>query len=165
MSKDLLMDTIKLINFIDMTYDEADMVLKWRNNNSIKQWMFNQDEISLENHTKFVTSLKDRNDKTYFLVQQGDEYIGVIDFNEINNNDLKIGLYVNPSLRGVGKKLMTLIVKYAFDTLKVNKIFAEVFSNNSKAFSLYTKYNFVENRRKFIDNQEVICMELKSENR
>jgi len=76
-----------------------------------------------------------------------------------------MGIYANPLSKGVGKILLETISKYAFKELKVNKVFAEVFSENIKAYELYKKFNFIEFDKKIVNNKEVICMELKDENR
>ena len=76
-----------------------------------------------------------------------------------------MGLYANPKVKGVGKILLENISNYAFNTLSVNKIFAEVFCENKRAYELYSKFNYKSFNKKIINNREVICMELKDENR
>lgn len=159
------MNNIELINFTELNLSEVKMVLKWRNNPDVRKWMYNQDEILLENHLAFIKSLKSKKDKLYFLVKKDNEYIGVIDFNNIKDQSLIIGIYTNPSIKGFGKILLENIINYSFDVLKVKKIFSEVFSENTKAYELYKKYNFIKTDIKIVNNKEVICMELKNENR
>jgi UDP-4-amino-4,6-dideoxy-N-acetyl-beta-L-altrosamine N-acetyltransferase len=77
-----------------------------------------------------------------------------------------MGLYANPNLRGIGNILLKLIIKYSFETLKVDKILAEVFCENQKAYNLYLKSGFKKLGVKEINDREVFCMELnKNENR
>ncbi|TLT01792.1 UDP-4-amino-4,6-dideoxy-N-acetyl-beta-L-altrosamine N-acetyltransferase [Aliarcobacter cibarius] len=159
------MNNIELINFTELNLSEVKMVLKWRNNPDVRKWMYNQDEILLENHLAFIKSLKSKKDKLYFLVKKNNEYIGVIDFNNIKDQSLIMGIYTNPSIKGFGKILLENIINYSFDVLKVKKIFSEVFSENTKAYELYKKYNFIKTDIKIVNNKEVICMELKNENR
>ena len=159
------MNNIELINFTELNLSEVKMVLKWRNNPDVRKWMYNQDEILLENHLAFIKSLKSKKDKLYFLVKKDNEYIGVIDFNNIKDQSLIMGIYTNPSIKGFGKILLENIINYSFDVLKVKKIFSEVFSENTKAYELYKKYNFIKTDIKIVNNKEVICMELKNENR
>ena len=159
------MNNIELINFTELNLSEVKMVLKWRNNPDVRKWMYNQDEILLENHLAFIKSLKSKKDKLYFLVKKNNEYIGVIDFNNIKDQSLIMGIYTNPSIKGFGKILLANIINYSFDVLKVKKIFSEVFSENTKAYELYKKYNFIKTDIKIVNNKEVICMELKNENR
>ena len=54
------MNNIELINFTELNLSEVKMVLKWRNNPDVRKWMYNQDEILLENHLAFIKSLKSK---------------------------------------------------------------------------------------------------------
>ena len=76
-----------------------------------------------------------------------------------------MGIYANPKSKGVGKILLENISKYAFEELKVKKVFAEVFSENQKAYKLYKKFNYKVFDKKIVNNKEVICLELKYEDR
>ena len=158
------MQNIEWLNFIDLKLEEKKMILKWRNNPNIKKYMYTKDDISLENHLKFIDSLKNSKDELYFIVKKDDQYIGVIDFVNIKlNESLIMGIYTNPNLKGNGKILLETIINFSFNILKVKKIFAEVFFENERAFSLYKTYGFKEYADKIINNKKVICMELKNE--
>ncbi|MHB0994701.1 MAG: UDP-4-amino-4,6-dideoxy-N-acetyl-beta-L-altrosamine N-acetyltransferase [Sulfurovum sp.] len=159
-----MQDTL-LINFTDLSVEEKKMVLEWRNHPDTRKWMYTQDEISLENHLNFIESLKIREDKLYFIVKKDDNYIGVVDFYNFQNDSCEFGLYSNPNKLGVGKIMMNEIINYAFDRLNAKLLIAEVYINNEKAINLYKKFNFQETKRKIISDKEVICMELKNENR
>jgi len=156
-----------LINFINLTSNEKEMVLAWRNHPNIKRWMYTQEDISLENHLNFIKSLENNNEKLYFLVKKEDEYIGVIDFTDLHNSHIYFGLYANPMTKvlGVGRILEQISIDYAFDVLKVNGLQLEVFADNIQVRNLHKKFNFKETGTKMINNKEVICMELKNENR
>lgn len=155
---------VELIDFVDMTLSEKEMVLSWRNDENIKRWMYNQDDISLENHLKYIDSLEGLKDKQYLTVKKDDSYIGVIDFTNIDfkNNVTDFGLYANPfeKVAGVGRILEEICIKYAFELLKLDTLKLEVFTKNEKAKALYKKYNFQETGCKIVDGKDVVCMEL-----
>ena len=159
------MENIKLINFTKLTFQEKKMILDWRNHPEIRQWMYNQDEIKLEEHLSFIEHLKEANNKLYFLVKKENEYIGVIDFVNINHESLEMGIYTNPNLFGYGKILLKQLINYAFNILKVKKIYAEVFAENQKAYNLYKRLYFEDEFEKIVNGKKVIRMELKNENR
>ena len=160
------MENIELLNFIDLNIEEKEMILKWRNNPKIRMWMYNQDEIKLEEHLNFIESLKSRKDKLYFLVKKEEEFIGVIDFTQlVEKKSVHMGIYSNPNIKGNGKILLNKIIDYSFNDLKVKKIFSEVFAENNKAHNLYKNFNFKDISEKIVNNKKVICMELENENR
>ena len=132
------MENIKLLNFIDLKLEEKEMILQWRNHSDIRKWMYNQDEIKLEEHLRFIDSLKSSKDKLYFLVKKEDDFIGVIDFTQlVNKESVHMGIYSNPNINGNGKILLNKIIDYSFNNLKVKRVFSEVFAENDKAYNLY----------------------------
>lgn len=158
---------VSLINFIDLTLKEKKIILKWRNSSNIKQWMYDNNDISLDNHLEFIRKLQYSTDKLYFLVKSIDKYIGVVDFTNINNKNKssEIGLYANIELKGIGDILLNSICEYAFSGLQLNYLIVEVFVDNNKAISLYKRFNFKKINQKVVNNKKVICMELINENR
>ena len=161
------MQNIKLLNFIDLKLEEKEMILKWRNHPEIRKWMYNQDEIKLEEHLTFIESLKSRKDKLYFLVKKEDEFIGVIDFLDLDKKEIFYGIYSNPNskIMGVGRILNEISIDFAFNSLKAHKLKLEVFEDNIQVRNLYKKYKFRETSQKYVNNKKVICMELENENR
>jgi len=155
---------VELINFINLEYDEKVMILKWRNHPKIKSVMHNNLDILLDDHLNFIESLKKRDDKKYFLVKENSLNIGVIDFINITKYEAELGIYSNPDLRGYGTLLLSEICTYAFETLKVQVLKAEVYKTNVTAIQLYQKFNFKEIQSKNKENKEIIFMELKNEN-
>ena len=161
------MENIQLLNFIDLKLKEKEMILKWRNHPEIRKWMYNQDEIKFEEHLSFIDSLKLRKDKLYFLVKKEDEFIGVIDFLDLDKKEIFYGIYSNPNskIMGVGRILNEISIDFAFNSLKAHKLKLEVFEDNIQVRNLYKKYKFRETSQKYVNNKKVICMELENENR
>ncbi len=158
---------IKRVNFSDLSLDEKKMILAWRNHPNIRQWMFTNECISLEDHLKYIDSLNTRDDRSYFLIKKASQPIGVIDFTSMDhlNKTTEFGLYADPALRGLGDQLMASVIDYAFNTLDFKKLIAEVFEENHAAIKLYKRYNFKEVTIKQANNKNVIHMELNNENR
>jgi len=160
---------ILLINFIDLTYKEKVMVLNWRNHTHIKKWMYTNSDISIETHLAFIQGLKEKKENKYFLIKQDEEFLGVIDFTNFNKieNSIYFGLYANPEIKipGIGRILEKTSIEYAFNILNVAILKLEVFSENKQVRNLHKKFHFIETTQKVINNKDVICMELKNENK
>lgn len=156
----------KLVNFTKLSLDEKKMILKWRNSPLVKKWMYNREDINFEDHLLYIDSLKNRDDRIYFLVKNKVDYLGVVDLTEIKKNmSAELGIYINPLLKGYGSLLIKKIVNYGFDVLKLKILNANVYEDNTRAINLYKKFNF-----KIIDsisdsNGKLYRMELKDENR
>lgn len=160
---------VELINFTDLSAKEKKSVLEWRNHAEIKKWMYNQNDISWQEHLNFIDFLRSCDSKRYLVVKSNDIYFGVIDFIDIDfiKKEAFFGIYANPfeKLHGMGKTLLQSGIKYAFDILKLEKLKLEVFADNEKALHLYKKYGFKESGTKMIGKKNIICMEQLYENR
>ena len=160
---------VELIDFVDTSPKEKELVLDMRNHENVKFWMYNSDNIVLDTHLRFINSLIFDIKNQYFLVKKDEKCIGVVNFMEIDfvTNKCEFGLYANPfeKIAGVGRILEEICIKYAFDILNLKTFKLEVFSENIRAIKLYNKFKFKESARKVINNKKVICMELKNENR
>jgi spore coat polysaccharide biosynthesis protein SpsF len=143
-----------IVDFINLPLDKKKMILEWRNDERVSKWMVDTKEIPFQNHLNFIESLKTNSTKKYFLV--GDD--GVIDFNNITSSSAEIGLYSNPNKKGVGKLLMSAILDYGFNSLKLEKLYLKVNKTNQKAINLYKKFNF-ENVK---EDKNFIFMELEN---
>jgi len=132
---------LELINFTLLSGEQKLMVLKWRNDERIAKFMKNK-SVGKEEYFVFLERLKSIQDKIYFLVKYESEFIGVVSFVDITKESCEFGVYKNPELKGVGKKLLDLIKDYAFFTLKVGSLKAKAYNNNEKALALYEKFGF-----------------------
>lgn len=158
---------IELKNFTDLSADEREMVLKWRNHESVRTYMYTNDRIHADDHENFVNSLTDRDDKRYFIVYKNGAPIGVVNLVNITDTSASLGLYANPysERKGIGRIILRALIRYAFETLRLAKLTLECFEDNERAQTLYKKFDFTETKRSVKDNKPIICMELYNEHR
>ena len=152
---------LEMTNFTNLNEAECRMVLEWRNHPNIRNYMSNKNIITKEEHLNFIKRLEQDNKKKYFLIKEGDEYLGVIDFIDIERGSCEFGLYATPynHKKGVGSLLLEEIIRYAFDELKVKKIRAKLYKENKKALGLYEKYGL----KTTCEDEEYFYMELKKQ--
>ncbi len=132
---------VELKDFRDLNEGQKQLVLSWRNHQSIAKFMRSKN-ISKEQHLRFLEQLQESADKRYFLVLKGGEPIGVIYFVNITSDSCEFGLYANPNLKGVGDILLRHIKLYAFNTLRISTLCACVYNSNAKAIALYERFGF-----------------------
>lgn len=150
----------QLLNFTTLNLAQKELVLSWRNHPSIRKWMVNDHEISLEDHLHFIDLLSSKTDRCYFLVQKGSDFIGVINLTDITDTSAELGIYANPDMRGVGNSLMTELIAYA-SNLGLSRLVANVFITNVRALNLYQKFEFCEIKRINHKNKKMITLEKK----
>lgn len=152
---------IRLIPFGDLSPEDSDRVLRWRNHPDVRTFMYTDREISPQEHQNFIATLNERRERRYFLVCSDDTPIGVIDLTGITDTSAHIGLYADPEhpRPGTGGILMRSLVDYAINALGLSRLYAECFSDNPRAKHLYEKFDFTETNRDIRNGREIIIME------
>lgn len=91
-------------NFIIMNDDEKRMVLKWRNDDSVRRWMYSAKQATEEEHFNYIKTLEDRDDRWYWLIYRNDLPVGVLvlALQDSINDIYEPGIYMNPELYGEG---------------------------------------------------------------
>lgn len=137
---------INLINFINVNDDEKEMIRNWRNHEKIRNMMYSDHIITIEEHAKFIQKLRSENNNFYWLVKKNRENIGIISLNRLDFKNLNayIGIYSNPALSGMGGLLIECLIILAFDGAKLHTLKLEVIEGNERAINFYEKSGFAE---------------------
>ena len=124
---------------------DVDVMLQWRNHPSVRKNMNSQHEITTEEHRKWWASVSDATDQVYLIYECNNISLGVVAFTKIDrfNRNCAWAFYGAPDAPwGTGSKMEYLALEYAFDTLKLKKLFCEVLSYNVNVLRLHNKFGF-----------------------
>lgn len=72
-------------NFTELNPRESSEVLEGRNEEWVRKWMTSDREISMDEHLKFIDSLRESDDQIYFRIEYRGYFVGV--YSLININD------------------------------------------------------------------------------
>lgn len=125
-------------NFIMMNDDEKRMVLQWRNDDSVRRWMYSAKQATEEEHFNYIKTLEGREDRWYWLVYREDLPVGVLVL-ALQDRDQEIyehGIYMNPELSGEGFGLFKEITNFMFYVIGINKLCGSVQTDNKDAYYL-----------------------------
>jgi UDP-4-amino-4,6-dideoxy-N-acetyl-beta-L-altrosamine N-acetyltransferase len=124
-------------NFIHLTTEEKNNVLLWRNNAVIRRFMYNSDEITIENHYQFLDSLIDRDDCCYWLVFKKSIPMGVMYLTCIVKKEscAELGYYLIPDVFASGRGLDFVYTNFlfAFNYVLCTKMMGNVHFENRNA--------------------------------
>ena len=152
--KDFLVNDVKFKTFVNIDDETIEKVRSWRNNESVRKWMYCNHIISQEEHQSFIKTLKQDNCNFSWVGELGTVglEIGVVCLNNVSfqNKKADLGIYINPveAIPGAGRKLMQGLVKIAFEYAGLEKLELEVLCENEKGIKFYEKLGFKENSRK-----------------
>ncbi len=132
-------------NFVRLSNREKGLVRNWRNHKEIRQWMYTDHKISVQEHKKFLKSLRGNKKSLYWLVQckENRDYVGVIYLKvDSKNRNAYLGLYACPGLKGIGLELIKLLKTIAFRKMKLHTLKLETMTTNKRALKLFKQTGF-----------------------
>jgi len=101
--------------------------------------------VSLNQQKKWISELK--NDSTIrYMVDYENEAVGVVSVSSLDFKNrcgnLNIKLLKKARGKGIAKRAVGLLVKYCFEELNLNCVYASVLDNNEASKKLWEKFNF-----------------------
>ncbi len=162
-NKDIEVNEYYLKNYVNLSLSEKELVLLHRNIN--KKWMLQQDEISLENHLKWIENLKNDKTKLNYLVFKDNEPFIAISYHDIKNNEAFWGYFlINQSYKSEVLKIEKMIIDFAFQELKLDRLFC-INDSKNHVIKIHEFFKFKEFERKIVNNQEYVVMVLEKEHK
>lgn len=150
-------------NYVNLSLAEKELVLLHRNLN--KKWMLQQDEISLENHLKWIENLKDDRSKLNYLVFKDNIPFIAINYHDISINEAFWGYFLIDQLyKSEVLKVEKMIIDFAFQELKLDRLFC-INDSKNHVIKIHEFFKFKEFGRKILNNKEYVVMVLKKEDR
>ena len=125
------------------------MVLAWRNHHAVRSYMFNQHEISLQEHQNWFERVQYDKTRHQLIVLDGDEPIGFVQFNAVCQGGIaEWGFYSRPDAsKGNGTKLGQAALVHAFKDLGLHKVCGQAIESNVASISFHLKLGFTEEGR------------------
>lgn len=124
--------------------EDLPLLLSWRNDPTIRSYMFNPDLIKLEEHIQWYTRISGDERYTLLIYEDGGSPIGHMNFTQKPGCAIaEWGFYVSPTApKGTGSKMATYSLEFAFKELKLLKVSAQVLAHNDRSLHLHRKLGF-----------------------
>ncbi|QIB27585.1 GNAT family N-acetyltransferase [Caloranaerobacter azorensis] len=163
---------VKCNGFILRPLRKSDLELlrKWRNSDNIRIWFLNQGIIDTNQQMKWFEKYVRKHNDLMFIIEETEELmrpVGAVALYNIDDHLLEAEfgrLMIGDSeARGkyLGLKVTKALCDFGFNTLKLKKIYLEVYEDNKPAIKIYKKCGFqyereyIKNRRKIIVMQKM----------
>lgn len=157
-------------NILEVEEKYQKLVRIWRNKKEVNKYMLCQHYITKREHLSWLTKLKTKNDKKFWVVFINKHPAGAIYSNNINKKKLSsyVGLYFGNSRyrgKGFGKKILFKLINIFFTDMGFNVLYARILSNNERSIHIFKKFGFKKTRRKKYRNSiEIINFKLDRKN-
>ena len=166
--KNLEIDNIKNLN-----YEELIFIKNIRNEKEIRKNMFTKHLISHQEHINWFKRLKKINSEKFYCIKYKKQIIGGLGLKYLNKNiNAYWSFYISKkaNFSGLGATIEYMALDYFFSKYRLNKIYCYVLKKNPLVIKLHEKFGFKKkskfNKKKldYINESDVINLELKSQN-
>ena len=134
----------------EMFTDDADLIVKWRNDPEIQKWMFNQDILTKEEHLSWFDRRENRIDFMICEVESG-KPIGTVNFINIEEDRAEAGKMIGDKNYwggGYAKEAFILWLNIGFNDLGFEEVYVKTMSQNKPNIGLNLKLGFKEKDRR-----------------
>lgn len=124
-------------------------MLEWMHDEESKTiFQASFDSMNVQDVIRFVNNSFDEVNQHFAIVNdEDDEYLGTISLKNIDykNQNAEYAISTRKKSRGTGYNSIAskLLLSYAFDTLKLNRVYLCVLSSNVRAQKFYEKIGFI----------------------
>ena len=132
-----------------ITIDDTDALLSWRNSSGVKQFFIYQEEITKEDHLNWLKHKVETGKVVQFIIVEveTDTPIGTVYIQDIDHVHKKAeyGILICDSAKrgkGYGTLAANLMIKYAFEEMKLHRVYLRVIEGNERAIKSYEKAGF-----------------------
>ena len=131
-----------------ITRGDTALIIKFRNNPTVRMNFIHQEPLTEEEHLNWMESQVGTGRVAQFIiVDPVGRDIGSVYLRDINpvHRKAEFGIYIGADEargKGYGYQATRLILRYAFETIGLNKVFLRVLSGNESAIKSYMKAGF-----------------------
>lgn len=135
--------------------EETDLfkVLAWRNSERIRNNMFTDRLITIDEHIAWFNRLKSQQEDVFLIFEFEGQATGIVQYNVVDasSREFSWGFYIGETglPRGTGLIMGFLGLNFAFEKLNVRRLRGEVFSFNVSSINFHKRLGFIEINRSF----------------
>jgi len=159
------------IYFRPIEKDDTDNVLKWRNSDSVRKFFIRREIVTKEDHVNWLINMVDSGKVVQFIVHDKENntpfasvYLKDIDREKC---EAEYGVFIGEDTyigKGFGSEIARLMIQYAFEEEKLNKITLRVLAKNLRARKCYERAGFKKYCETIINienvEEQVVFMEV-----
>lgn len=128
---------------------DASLMLEWMHDNMINcNFRYPFAEMTLEKATAFIRESFTEKNQHFAIVDENDEYLGTISLKNISQQDgnAEYAIVTRKKAQGTGvaRQATKELIQYAFEQLKLHKLYLNVLEENVRARKFYGKCGFAQ---------------------
>lgn len=132
-----------------MTYEDTDLVVKWRNTDAVRKNFIYQALFTRESHENWIKTKVETGEVVQMIICEAgtDKPVGSVYIRDIDRNHQKAeyGIFIGEEDargKGYGTSAARLMIRYSFEELGLHRLFLRVYADNQQAIRSYEKAGF-----------------------
>lgn len=134
-----------------MTYEDTDLIVKWRNSDAVRKNFIYQALFTRQSHEHWIKTKVETGEVVQMIICDiaTDTPLGSVYIRDIDrhHNKAEYGIFIGePSARGrgVGTAAARLMLRYCFEEEKLHRVYLRALAGNEQAIRSYEKAGFVK---------------------
>lgn len=133
-----------------MTEEDTDLIVTWRNEDFVRKNFIYRKPFTRQGHLNWIETMIKSGKAVQFIICTGeDSPIGSVYLRDIDYTHRKAeyGIFIGEEKalsKGYGTQAAGLMIRYAFEELKLHKLMLRVLAGNDRAKRSYEKAGFVQ---------------------
>lgn len=130
--------------------DDTDLIVKWRNQNNVRNYFIYQADFTREGHLYWLHEVVEKGRAAQMMIceKETGKPVGSVYIRDIDHTHHKgeYGIFIGEESargKGVGTSAAKLMIEYGFKELGLHRIYLRVLSGNDQAVRSYEKAGFV----------------------
>lgn len=134
-----------------MTYDDTDLIVKWRNSDAVRKNFIYQELFTREGHENWIRTRVETREVVQTIICDiaTDRPLGSVYIRDIDkqHNKAEYGIFIGEADargRGIGTAAAKLMLRFCFEEMELHRVYLRALSGNEQAVRSYEKAGFVK---------------------
>jgi len=144
--------TAPTVTLRDLTPDDSNRILAWRNSEAVRPYMYTDHLISADEHARWFAGIPGDDRRRYWIIELDGRPVGLANLYDIDRRHGRCAwayYLADPAVRGLGlgSYIEFWIIEQVFGPQGLTKLWCEVLASNEAVWRLHEKHGFVQEAR------------------